>query len=153
MANAGRGAAYLAAAALFAMPVVTLLLIALALWIREASGISFALSCLISALIGAAVGLICGLIAMNYLKAKNLRPTSHFNKFGVTLPRPRTSENESTQFLDNLNDAVRENPVAAGLIGMVWPGWSSVSLERLSDRRRERSAPPKTDRCGCRYRN
>ena len=75
VANAGRGAAYLAAAALFAMPVVTLLLIALALWIREASGISFALSCLFSALIGAAVGLICGLIAMNYLKAKNLRPT------------------------------------------------------------------------------
>jgi hypothetical protein len=74
VANAGRGAAYLAAAALFAMPVVTLLLIALALWIRDASGISFALSCLISALIGAAVGLICGLIAMNYLRAKNLRP-------------------------------------------------------------------------------
>ena len=72
--NAGRGAAYLAAAALFAMPVVTLLLIALALWIREATAISLALSCLIAALIGAAVGLICGLIALNYLRAKNLRP-------------------------------------------------------------------------------
>jgi hypothetical protein len=74
VANAGRGAAYLAAAALFAMPVVTLLLIALALWIREASALSLALSCLIAALIGAAVGLICGLIALNYLRAKNLRP-------------------------------------------------------------------------------
>jgi hypothetical protein len=74
VANAGRGAAYLAAAALFAMPVVTLLLIALALWMREAMAISSALSFLIAALIGAVFGLICGLIALNYLRAKNLRP-------------------------------------------------------------------------------
>jgi hypothetical protein len=74
VANAGRGAAYLAAAALFAMPVLTLLLIALALWIREASALSLALSCLIAALIGAVIGLICGLIALRYLRAKNLRP-------------------------------------------------------------------------------
>jgi hypothetical protein len=74
VANAGRGAAYLAVAAVFAMPVVTMLLIALALWIREAAGISLPLSCLIAALIGAAVGLICGLIALNYLRARNLRP-------------------------------------------------------------------------------
>lgn len=74
VANAGRGAAYLAAAALFAMPVVTLLLIALALWMKEAMAISSALSFLIAALIGAVFGLICGLIALNYLRAKNLRP-------------------------------------------------------------------------------
>jgi hypothetical protein len=74
VANAGRGAAYLAAAALFAMPVVTLLLIALALWMKEAMAISSALSFLIAALIGAVFGLICGVIALNYLRAKNLRP-------------------------------------------------------------------------------
>jgi uncharacterized membrane protein YqjE len=74
VANAGRGAAYLAVAAMFAIPVITLLLIALALWIKEATSISLALSYLISALIGAAIGLICGLIALNYLRAKNLRP-------------------------------------------------------------------------------
>jgi uncharacterized membrane protein YesL len=36
--------------------------------------ISSALSFLIAALIGAVFGLICGFIALNYLRAKNLRP-------------------------------------------------------------------------------
>jgi hypothetical protein len=49
-------------------------LIALALWMKEAMAISSALSFLIAALIGAVFGLICGLIALNYLRAKNLRP-------------------------------------------------------------------------------
>ena len=73
-ADAGRGAMYLAAAAVFAIPVLTLLFIALALWIQDTSGISLAASLVIAALIGAAIGLICGLTALNYLRAKNLRP-------------------------------------------------------------------------------
>lgn len=74
VANAGRGATYLAAAALFAIPVLTLLLIALALWISDLIGISLPLSLVTAAVIGAALGAICGLTAMKYLRAKNLRP-------------------------------------------------------------------------------
>ncbi len=74
VANAGRGATYLAAALLFATPVLTLLLIALALWIRDLSGISLPLAILSAAVIGAALGAICGLTAMKYLRAKSLRP-------------------------------------------------------------------------------
>ena len=44
VANAGRGATYLIAAAVFAIPVVTLLLVALALGIRDWSGTSLALA-------------------------------------------------------------------------------------------------------------
>jgi hypothetical protein len=74
VAEAGRGAAYLAAAALFAIPVLTLLFIALALWIRDMSGISLALALFVAAVFGAALGLVCGLTAMKYLRTKNLRP-------------------------------------------------------------------------------
>jgi hypothetical protein len=74
VANAGRGAIYLIAAAVFAIPVVTLLLVALALGIRDWSGTSLALAFFIAALVGLAFGLACGFAALNYLKAKNLRP-------------------------------------------------------------------------------
>ncbi|QIG49223.1 phage holin family protein [Nordella sp. HKS 07] len=74
VANVGWGAAYLAAATLFAIPVLTLLLAALALWISDLSGISLPLSLVTAAVIGAALGAICGLTAMKYLRAKNLRP-------------------------------------------------------------------------------
>ena len=110
VANAGRGAAYLAAAALFAMPVVTLLLIALALWIREASGISFALSCLISALIGAAVGLICGLIAMNYLRAKNSAPHHYTSANSARHCRGQGDRKMRSMRSENEIDAVPRQP-------------------------------------------
>lgn len=74
VANAGRGLTFLLVGAVFAMPVVTLVLVALALWINETWAISLSLSALIAASVGALLGIICGLIAMNRLRVKNLRP-------------------------------------------------------------------------------
>lgn len=75
LADAGRGVTYLAATAIFLIPVVTLLLAAFALWLSESAGISLALSLLIAALLGAVVGLICASVGLKYLRPKNLAPT------------------------------------------------------------------------------
>jgi hypothetical protein len=74
VANAGRGLTFLLVGAVFAMPVVTLVLVALALWINETWAISLSLSALIAASVGALLGIICGLIAMNHQRVKNIRP-------------------------------------------------------------------------------
>jgi hypothetical protein len=49
-ADAGKGVLYLAVTAVFLIPVITLLLIAFALWLKETAEISFALSFLLAAL-------------------------------------------------------------------------------------------------------
>jgi hypothetical protein len=74
VADAGRGVIYLAATAVFLVPVITLLLTAFALWLKESSGISFALSFLIAALLGAVIGVICALVGLKYLRPQNLKP-------------------------------------------------------------------------------
>ena len=75
VADVGRGVTYLAAAALFLIPVITLLLIAFALWLRDVTGVSAALSLFISAMLGAVIGAICGFAGLKYLQPKNLKPT------------------------------------------------------------------------------
>jgi VIT1/CCC1 family predicted Fe2+/Mn2+ transporter len=74
VAAAGRGVTWLAATAVFLIPVITLLLVAFALWLKEVGGISFALSFLIAALLGAVLGLICAYAGLNYLRLGNLKP-------------------------------------------------------------------------------
>lgn len=74
VADAGRGVTWLAATAVIFIPVITLLLVAFALWLRDAAGMSLALSMLISALLGAVVGAICAFAGMQYLQPKNLKP-------------------------------------------------------------------------------
>jgi VIT1/CCC1 family predicted Fe2+/Mn2+ transporter len=73
VADAGRGVIYLTATAVFLIPVITLLLVALALWLGEAGGISDALAFLIAALLGAILGLICAVVGLKYLR--DLKPS------------------------------------------------------------------------------
>ena len=69
VSDAGRGVIYLGATAVFLIPVITLLLAAFALWLRDAGAISSALSFLIAALLGAVLAVICAVAGLNYLKS------------------------------------------------------------------------------------
>jgi VIT1/CCC1 family predicted Fe2+/Mn2+ transporter len=73
VSEAARGAAFLAGAAVLAVPALTLLLAALALWINQ-GGISLAASVLLAAGIGAIVGVVLGLVGLSKLKPDNLKP-------------------------------------------------------------------------------
>jgi VIT1/CCC1 family predicted Fe2+/Mn2+ transporter len=73
VADAGRGVIYLTATAVFLIPVIALLLVAFALWLREASKISDALAFLLAALLGAIIGVICAAAGLKYLR--NLKPS------------------------------------------------------------------------------
>jgi hypothetical protein len=75
VAQAGTGAAYIAVAGMFMVPVLVVLLITLALWLNQ-MGISPIGSHLIAAAVGAAVSVIFGLIGVNRLKAGRLIPTA-----------------------------------------------------------------------------
>ena len=71
--QAGIGAAYVGAAAMLCIPVLVILLIALALWLTQI-GLSPVAAHLASAAVGA---VICGILAMtgmSYLKPENLKP-------------------------------------------------------------------------------
>ena len=74
MADAGRGVTYLAATAVFLIPVITLLLAAFALWLSDAAQISLALAMFISAVVGAVIGAVCAFTGIKYLQPKNLKP-------------------------------------------------------------------------------
>ena len=74
VADVGRGVTYLAAMAIFFIPVITLLLVAFALWLRDAAEISLAAAMFIAALLGAVLGAMCAFAGMKYLRPKNLRP-------------------------------------------------------------------------------
>ena len=75
MAEVGRGITYLAATAVFLIPVITLLLMAFALWLRDAAQISLALAVLVAAALGAVVAAVCAVVGLKYLQPKNLKPT------------------------------------------------------------------------------
>jgi len=75
MAEAGRGITYLAATAVFLIPVITLLLMAFALWLRDAAQISLALAMLVAAVLGAVVAAVCAVAGLKYLQPKHLKPT------------------------------------------------------------------------------
>ncbi len=74
VAQAGMGVAYVAAAGVLMIPVLVVLLIALALWLTQ-MGLSPVVSHLVAAAIGAAVSVVLGLVGLNRLKPENLTPT------------------------------------------------------------------------------
>ena len=74
VAQAAMGVAYVAAASVLMIPVLVVLLLALALWLVE-MGFSPIVSHLIAAAVGAAVSVILGLVGLNRLKPEKLTPT------------------------------------------------------------------------------
>lgn len=74
VALAGMGVVYVAAAGILLIPVLVVLLIALALWFTQ-MGMSPVTSYLLAAVIGAAVSLVLGLIGLSRLRPKKLTPT------------------------------------------------------------------------------
>lgn len=72
--QAGIGAAYLAGAAILAIPVLVVLLIALALWVSSAFALAPAAGYLIAGAVGGIAALGLGLAGMSYLKPENLTP-------------------------------------------------------------------------------
>jgi Putative Actinobacterial Holin-X, holin superfamily III len=71
--QAGIGAAYVAGAAILCIPVLVVLLIALAIWLTQL-GLSPVLAHLASALIGAVVSGVLAGIGLSYFKSENLKP-------------------------------------------------------------------------------
>jgi hypothetical protein len=73
VAQAGVGAAYIAGAAMLAVPVLVLLLIALALWLTQ-TGINAALAHLIAAGVGVVASVVLAMIGKSYFTPENLTP-------------------------------------------------------------------------------
>jgi hypothetical protein len=73
VAQAARGAAFLAGAAVLIIPVVVLLLITLAIWLTQA-GLSPVVAHLVSAACGAAASAILAIVGASYMKPENLKP-------------------------------------------------------------------------------
>ena len=71
--QAGIGAAYIAGAAMLAVPVLVLALIALALWLGQ-MGINPAVAHLIAAAVGLAVSVTLALVGKSYFTPANLTP-------------------------------------------------------------------------------
>jgi len=71
--QAGIGAAYIAGAAMLAVPVLVLALIALALWLGQ-HGVNPALAHLIAAVVGLVVSVILAMVGKSYLTPDNLMP-------------------------------------------------------------------------------
>jgi hypothetical protein len=71
--QAGIGAAYIAGAAMLAVPVLVLALIALALWLGQ-MGLNPALAHLVAAAVGLAVSVILALVGKSYFTPANLTP-------------------------------------------------------------------------------
>lgn len=71
--QAGIGAAYIAGAAMLAVPVLVLLLIALALWLGQ-HGVNPALAHLIAAVAGLVVSVVLAMVGKSYLRPANLTP-------------------------------------------------------------------------------
>jgi uncharacterized membrane protein YgcG len=71
--QAGIGAAYVIGAAVLCIPVLVVLLIALALWLTHL-GLAPVLAHLAAAGCGAAISVVLAMVGMSYLNAENLRP-------------------------------------------------------------------------------
>ena len=72
LTQACTGAVYLAGAAILAIPVLVVLMIALALWVSSAFAVSAAVGYLIAGAVGAVMALALGLAGLNHFK--NLSP-------------------------------------------------------------------------------
>jgi hypothetical protein len=73
MSQAATGAAYVIGAALLSIPVLVLLLIALALFLVQ-QGVSPALAHLIAGGVGLAIGAVLAMVGARYLKPAELKP-------------------------------------------------------------------------------
>jgi VIT1/CCC1 family predicted Fe2+/Mn2+ transporter len=73
IAQAGIGAAYILGAAILCIPVLVVLLIALALWLTQL-GLSPIVAHLAAAACGAAISIFLALIGMSRLNPENLKP-------------------------------------------------------------------------------
>jgi VIT1/CCC1 family predicted Fe2+/Mn2+ transporter len=73
ISQAGIGAAYVIGAAVLSIPVLVVLLIALALWLTQL-GLSPVVAHLAAAASGAAISIVLALVGMSYLKPENLKP-------------------------------------------------------------------------------
>jgi uncharacterized membrane protein YgcG len=72
--QAGTGAAYFAGAAMLAMPVLVLLLMALALWLTQL-GLNAALAHLVAAVAGLVASVVLALVGKSYFTPENLTPS------------------------------------------------------------------------------
>jgi uncharacterized membrane protein YqjE len=73
--QAGIGAAFLAGAAVLAIPVLVVLLTALALWLSSAFALTPPMAYLLAGAAGAVVAIVLGVTGMRFLKTENLAPT------------------------------------------------------------------------------
>lgn len=73
ISQAGIGAAYVISAAILCIPVLVVLLIALALWLAQL-GLSPVVAHLAAAAGGAAISVVLALVGMSYFKPENLKP-------------------------------------------------------------------------------
>ena len=73
--QAGIGAAFLAGAAVLAIPVLVVLLMALALWLSSTFALTLPMAYLLAGAAGAVVAIVLGVTGMRFLKTENLAPT------------------------------------------------------------------------------
>ena len=73
MTQASIGAAYVTGAAILSIPVLVVLLIAMALWLTQL-GLSPVVAHLAAAACGAVISVILAMVGMSHLKPKNLKP-------------------------------------------------------------------------------
>ena len=81
MSQAGRGVALIGGAAVFGIPAVVLLLMALALWLGQFD-FSPAAAHLIASGVGAVLCVVLATIGMSYLRPHNLKPTVTIHEVG-----------------------------------------------------------------------
>ena len=73
MTQASIGAAYVTGAAILSIPVLVVLLIAMALWLTQL-GLSPVVAHLAAAACGAVISVILAMVGMSHLKSENLKP-------------------------------------------------------------------------------
>jgi hypothetical protein len=73
MTQASIGAAYVTGAAILSIPVMVVVLIALALWLTQL-GLSPVVAHLVAAACGAVISAILAMVGMSHLKPENLKP-------------------------------------------------------------------------------
>ena len=87
--EAGRGVAYLVVSAVLMIPVIVMLLDALALWLSQ-QGLALPLAYLVSGLVGAVLSIIFASIGLGRLKLKRLKPEETIEQISQDVATART---------------------------------------------------------------